>query len=322
MNKRILLVGGVFDFSVGRRSGYVEKLYDEMIQYFSVPYIKYLNGGHYETLLDLVNSKNKWDCIIWMPDIDNKHDKVLPFLFRHSDSLIIQSKYNGGRYTTPDLINRMDESGADMLIEFNKNDNLIKARLIDKMGTIYSDTFSVWNTAIILAEFIHHHLSYHKPIKDGVIPQEHDAGAFGTIRTHHTHEGVDIYAEEGTNVYAMESGIVVGAGIFTGKEVGSDWWNSTDYLMIAGVSGVINYGEIYQTPFYDFGMVVHAGDVIGKVKQVLKKDKGLPMSMLHIELYKHGTMMPVKEWKVGEPKPEQLFDPTKLLVGSGMKFRE
>lgn len=142
------------------------------------------------------------------------------------------------------------------------------------------------------------------------------------IRTHHTHEGVDIYAEEGTNVYAMESGIIVGFGIFTGEEVGSDWWNYTEYLMIAGASGVINYGEIYQTPFYDFGMVVNAGDIIGKVKQVLKKDKGLPMSMLHIELYKHGTMMPVKEWKVGEPKPEQLFDPTKLLIGSGMKFRK
>lgn len=178
MNKRILLVGGVFDFSVGRRSGYVEKMYDEMIHYFGVPYIKYLNGGHYETLLDLVNSKNKWDCIIWMPDIDNKHDKVLPFIFQHSNALIIQSKYNGGRYTTPDLINRMDESGADMLIEFNKIDNLIKARLIDKMGSVYCDTFSVVDMTITLTDFIHHRLGYHEPIKGGVIPQEHDAGAF------------------------------------------------------------------------------------------------------------------------------------------------
>lgn len=324
MSKRILLVGGVFGYHVGgRRSGYVEAMYDELITYFGVPYVEYHNGGHYQTLLDLVDSNKKWDCIIWMPDVDNSEQKLLPYLkHRMRGALIIQSKLNNGRYTKQQLLERMDRSEADLLIEFNKPDQLARATLMDRMGTIYSDTFSVCNTVIVLAEFIRHHLNYHEPIKDGVIPQEYDAGAFGKIRRHHIHEGVDIYAEEGTNVYAMESGIVVGYGQFTGIEVGSCWWNSTDYVMIAGASGVINYGEIEFSPFMLFGRRVARGDIIGKVKQVLKKDKGLPMSMLHIELYKHGTMMPVKEWKVGEPKPEQLFDPTKLLVGSGMKFRE
>lgn len=154
-----------------------------------------------------------------------------------------------------------------------------------------------------------------KPVVEGIIhipmPEIHKGG-FGYKRKHHQHEGVDLYCPDRTEVYAIEDGEVVAVGQFTGAEVDSPWWNSTSYVMIKGDIGVINYGEIY--PFVKVGDNVKAGDRIGVVKQVLKKDKGTPMSMLHLEWYEPQVTSPVKEWRVDEDQPEGLQDPTTMLV--------
>ena len=88
--------------------------------------------------------------------------------------------------------------------------------------------------------------------------------------------------------------------------------------MIEGISGVINYGEIYR-PDSDLkiGDRVKESDFIGNVKQVLKSNKvrnDIPnhsCSMLHVELYKHGTVEFV-DWF--DEKPSNLLDPTQILI--------
>ncbi len=65
-------------------------------------------------------------------------------------------------------------------------------------------------------------------------------------------------------------------------------------------------------PFLHIGEQVKQGDLITWASQVLVKDKGKPMCMLHFELYKPGTRETVW-WEKDEPKPAELLDPTSLL---------
>lgn len=139
-------------------------------------------------------------------------------------------------------------------------------------------------------------------------------GAFGTQRKYHCHEGVDLYCNEGDSVYAMEDGEVILIEDFTGKNANSDWWNDTKAVHVKGSSGIINYGEITPVDTIHEGQGIKAGDLIGYVTTVLKKDKGRPMNMLHLELYEaeFGNNRGVT-WNVGETIPKYLKDPTGLL---------
>ena len=138
-------------------------------------------------------------------------------------------------------------------------------------------------------------------------------GAFGFKRANHTHEGIDLYCPEGTPVAAVEHGIVVALIPFTGAhaEPPSPWWNNTWALLVEGDSGVVVYGEITASHEYWPGDHVKAGDIIGHVTQVLTKDKGRPMSMLHLELHVPGTK-DAYEWL--DERPPSLLDPTEHLL--------
>lgn len=144
------------------------------------------------------------------------------------------------------------------------------------------------------------------------LPLAPHPGSYAFERKFHIHEGVDLYCDEGTDVFAMEKGRVVGVIPFTGEQDGTPWWHDTDAVLIEGESGVIVYGEITAHPDLKLGDMVKAGQILGQVKTVLKKDKGRPMSMLHLEFHKYGTRQP-QEWAVGQSKPKTLQDPTPLL---------
>jgi hypothetical protein len=144
----------------------------------------------------------------------------------------------------------------------------------------------------------------------GIPVGDEHPGAFGYRRKMHTHEGVDLYCPEGTEVYPVEDGIVVGVLPFTGPHAGSSWWRDTYAVLVEGASGVVVYGEII--PDVQEGDLVNPAILLGKVTQVLTKDKGRPMTMLHLELHEAGTR-DVYEWEAGGERPESLRDPTPFL---------
>jgi murein DD-endopeptidase MepM/ murein hydrolase activator NlpD len=145
----------------------------------------------------------------------------------------------------------------------------------------------------------------------------HHPGAFGITRHEHIHTGVDLYAPYGCPVRAMESGKVIAVEWFTGPSVKMPWWNDTRAVYIEGETGVFNYGEIQEYPNIKVGESVIQGQYIGYVVTVLKKYKGRPMSMLHLELYDHGYTDTWGEWKIGCKKPEHLRDPSEYLLWGG-----
>jgi murein DD-endopeptidase MepM/ murein hydrolase activator NlpD len=112
-------------------------------------------------------------------------------------------------------------------------------------------------------------------------------GSFGYARKGSRHTGVDLYTDLGAEVRAVESGVVVGIEHFTGEWDASPWWNNTDCVMVKGISGVINYGEIL--PLVHIGEKISEGNLIGKVMRVIKEGRdhyeitGWRPTMLHLE---------------------------------------
>jgi murein DD-endopeptidase MepM/ murein hydrolase activator NlpD len=139
-------------------------------------------------------------------------------------------------------------------------------------------------------------------------------GLFAAERKWDKHTGYDLYCEPEQLVVAMEDGVIVKIENFTGENATppSPWWNDTKAVLIEGASGVIVYGEIRPLEAIQEGQKVKAGKILGRVITVLKKDKGLPMTMLHVELYKPGTRETVI-WNIGDSQPDSLLDPTYLL---------
>lgn len=146
-------------------------------------------------------------------------------------------------------------------------------------------------------------------------------GSFGAVRKHHTHEGIDLYGNPKDEVYAAEDGIVVGIEWFTGEQSipPSPWWHNTQALLVEGDSGVIVYGEISINTNIALGTKVKRGQVIGFLETVLKKDKGRPMTMLHLELYEKGTRH-TGAWDHGNEKPKGLLDPTTYIEKSILNY--
>lgn len=155
-------------------------------------------------------------------------------------------------------------------------------------------------------------MRYTRPIF-GDYPVPEGPNAFGAVRKHDIHTGVDLLCDVGTPVYAMESGVVVNTFVFTGEKVGTPWWHETHGVLIQGATGNILYGEISINNL-EVDDEVFAGQCVGWVKQVLVKDKGRPMSMLHLELYDHSYHGIGVVWNLGEEKPSKLRDPTTILM--------
>jgi len=146
------------------------------------------------------------------------------------------------------------------------------------------------------------------------VPIAPHPGAFGAVRKHDVHSGVDLYAPEKAPVRAVEDGVTIAVLAFTGPEAESPWWLPTSAVLVNGRSGVVLYGEVRAK--VRPGEQVEAGEVIGTVQRVLPTEArseipGHLPSMLHLELYEK-PMDPVW-WRLGMPRPKGLLDPTTFL---------
>jgi hypothetical protein len=146
-------------------------------------------------------------------------------------------------------------------------------------------------------------------------PFTNPQGRFGAVRKHDIHTGVDIYCEPQSLVRAVEDCHILDVMPFTGPSADSPWWNDTRAIIAHGDSGIVVYGEVCGGPLTTalIGKTVSRGYALDYVVPVLKEDKGLPMHMLHIELYDPEWYLEPVVWKLGEPKPPMLLDPTPLL---------
>lgn len=147
------------------------------------------------------------------------------------------------------------------------------------------------------------------------IPVSPHCGSYGIRRKHDVHKGVDLYAPPGTAVHTVEDGEVIKIIPFTGKDAGCPWWNDTMGIYVKGKSGIVVYGEVKPLPMLKEGVKLVAGTKIATVERVLKKDKGGPTSMLHLELHDKYSIH-TGTWQINKRTPKGLLDPTQYLIYS------
>ena len=142
-------------------------------------------------------------------------------------------------------------------------------------------------------------------------------GLFGAVRKHDIHTGIDLYCEMNESVYVIQSGVVKAVEIFTGPRAGFPWWNETFVVVVEHEDGsAFAYGEL--APCVKAGDIVLEGDIVGWAIPVLKKDKGRPMVMVHLERYSYlkldETVSYTALWLLDQPMPDNLEDPTPYLT--------
>jgi 3-polyprenyl-4-hydroxybenzoate decarboxylase len=161
------------------------------------------------------------------------------------------------------------------------------------------------------------------------IPINDHLGAFGAFRKHgKRHCGIDLYTNNNEVVYAVESGKVVSIEKFTGASIGSPWWNETMAVKIEGASGVVTYGEIIPQKGLKVSDTITKNGTIGFVTPVLKDGEirediaGHSLSMLHLQLYKHGMFHKDESWMADQEIPEGVLDPTPFLLESNPSIKK
>lgn len=164
-------------------------------------------------------------------------------------------------------------------------------------------------------------IDFHPPLLvNYIVPANDSPNAFGAVRKHDIHTGVDLFCQPFEPVYAMEDGIVMAVFPFTGELANTPWWNDTDGVLIKGSIGSFLYGEIHTD--LQVGETVTRGQCIGYVVTVLKKDKGVPMTMLHMELYDQSYVGNGVTHHTYHPKPNILFNPSFFLSKGYQRYIE
>jgi len=169
------------------------------------------------------------------------------------------------------------------------------------------------------------------------IPRDGEPGCFWVDRGDRFHCGIDIYAPEGSEVLATESGYIVDKGIFTNPDNHS-YWQKTYYVILKTSQKIlVKYAELAEV-FVHTGDFVDAGQQIGTVGKAFNKDEltfqepyylqeladSDKSSMLHLELYKAPVTI-VQPYETGnyfgERRPESLIDPALYLNGLIKKLK-
>lgn len=142
---------------------------------------------------------------------------------------------------------------------------------------------------------------------------------FGSGRKGHDgirrfHAGVDLFADDGDVVQAMEDGRIIAILPFH---------HGSYAIYVLHDSGIIvNYGEVEKNSWWDYGIEsgvgtmqkVQAGQPLAKIGTMTKGS-----SMLHLETFTGDTeakdiRQGEMRWVENEPAPENLLDPTRYLV--------
>lgn len=154
-----------------------------------------------------------------------------------------------------------------------------------------------------------------------MLPVPPHPGAFGDVRPRHIHEGVDVYAEPGTAVHAVEDGMIVGVTPLSGADTRGGYWHDMEAVLVQGKSGLAVYCEITPLKTLEPATQVKQGALLGHIYEKGYKNQNPNRKtedsehsfFLHLELHHPATRKPVK-WLPGQPKPDTLFDPTPFLL--------
>ena len=153
----ITLVGGKFGSdtdpdSHGKRSGYIEKLKEQLIRHGITELsedhgILCYNGGSYDTLIGTADTE--CNILLWFPDVPNDKPKLVEGIKKKfPQTLLITSKNNLDRqYTFYELLARALKVKANLFVEFTHDyafrTSNISAAVCDPLGNQFCTTTDI-----------------------------------------------------------------------------------------------------------------------------------------------------------------------------------
>lgn len=145
--KNVLIIGGTFDrnesfYDSSRESSVIEKICNA---FFGTEgyFCEWINGG---TIFELKEIQfTRYDVIVWMPNISNDEDKILPNIKKvNPRAVLISSKRVVEKeYQESDVIGRLLASKSNLGIMITRPEKNYSFKLLDPLGNCFVDTDSI-----------------------------------------------------------------------------------------------------------------------------------------------------------------------------------
>ena len=135
---RAILVGGVFDDTGGRKSGYVERFHTAW-QMRRGP-LTLFNGGTFETLQSVMDGElAKADVVLWFADVPNDKPKLVDQIKKKWPKvLLVTSKRNFGQeYPLSEIVGRALKTKSNLVLEMTGARDQVEVTILDPLGTAY-----------------------------------------------------------------------------------------------------------------------------------------------------------------------------------------
>lgn len=145
---RIAIIGGTFNIGEGKASHIVHNLAISARHKYKGKdqFVFSINGGNLEDLDGLIPwlKMHKYDCLIWMPNIDNKEDKILPTIKKqYPNLLLVQSKRVVEKsYTDFEIVKRLLDSHSSLGIRITRPDEY-QFEVLDPLGNSWNEPASL-----------------------------------------------------------------------------------------------------------------------------------------------------------------------------------
>jgi len=143
----MVIVGGTFNNKGGKSSHIISKIHEKFN-------CTTLNGGFLAHLYEF-RPKNI-DVLIWMPNVDNSEDKILPRLKVMNPKMILISSKRviEKNYSNWELVNRAINTKSNLSIIITKFSYGYEFSLIDPLGNIFCERYNLHHMLGILKERI------------------------------------------------------------------------------------------------------------------------------------------------------------------------
>lgn len=131
---KILFVGGNFGENI-RPSGYIQKMYEHMVNKKKIQDITFQNGGSFTDLEHHLKTLNHYDIIFWFANVPNTFEKLVNDIkVKAPRAILVTSKNNlEGKYNYHMMVARLLKVKANLCLVFTKEKTNIQGTLIDPL---------------------------------------------------------------------------------------------------------------------------------------------------------------------------------------------
>lgn len=137
----VAVVGGTYDEQGGRASKLVKQLGAGMSG-AGLDVVLHCDGGTVERLVELAQElPNTVQALVWMPNLDNSHPKLIPGLKKQNPRLILvnSKRVVEKDYTDHEVIRRMLKVRAAVGLRIDRVAGLYQVRILDPLGNQWGE---------------------------------------------------------------------------------------------------------------------------------------------------------------------------------------